>query len=224
MFGTIARRYDLLNHLLSFNLDRSWRRRTASLVALRGPGRVLDLCCGTGDLAVEAARAAPEGFVVGCDFSRPMLKIAGPKLRREGVSSRASLLGGDGLRLPFAEGSFDAVTVGFGVRNFVDRVAGFREILRVLKPEGRLVVLECSKPKGRVLGRLYAFYLNLVLPRIGESVSGRFGAYGYLARTIGDFPDPESLEAHLKEAGFASVAHTPLTGGIVCVHVALKGA
>jgi demethylmenaquinone methyltransferase/2-methoxy-6-polyprenyl-1,4-benzoquinol methylase len=223
MFGEISRRYDLLNHILSFNLDVSWRRR-AALAACSKPGlRVLDLCGGTGDLSIAIARgSAPPSLVVCCDFSRPMLARAAWKFVRAGLGEFCAAVLGDALRLPFRDGSFDAVTVGFGVRNLADMSAGFREILRVLAPGGRLVVLEFSRPSGPLLSRAYAFYLNSVVPRLGDGASGRRGPYLYLARTIGDFPEPDLLAGTIREAGFAAVGWQPLTGGIVCVHTALK--
>jgi demethylmenaquinone methyltransferase/2-methoxy-6-polyprenyl-1,4-benzoquinol methylase len=223
MFGAIARTYDLLNRLLSLGFDLRWRRRAVREIALGGPGRILDLCGGTGDLTVAAARAERAAWIVCCDFAHPMLSRAAPKFRRKGVADRCVLVEGDGLRLPFASGSFDAVTVAFGVRNFVDRDAGFREILRVLRPGGRLIVLEFSTPAGPVFGRLYRLYLNRILPRIGDATAGHEGPYGYLARTIGGFPEPPALAGMLRDAGFAAAGWTPLTGGIVCVHTAVKG-
>ena len=224
MFGEISRRYDLLNHILSLNLDAGWRRRAAS-AACPEPGlRVLDLCGGTGDLSVALARgSAPPSLVVCCDFSHPMLGRAAPKFVREGLDGRCVAVEGDALRLPFRDGTFDAVTVGFGVRNLADMAAGFREILRVLTPGGRLVVLEFSRPAGPVLSRIYAFYLKTVVPRLGDGASGRRGPYVYLARTIGDFPEPDLLAGMIREAGFSAVGWQSLTGGIVCVHTALKG-
>jgi demethylmenaquinone methyltransferase/2-methoxy-6-polyprenyl-1,4-benzoquinol methylase len=221
MFGAISGRYDLLNHLLSLNRDVSWRR-SAARAACSQPGlRILDLCGGTGDLSIALTRASfPPSLVVCCDFSRPMLERAVPKFR--GAAPHCVAVEGDALRLPFCDGAFDAVTVGFGLRNLVDMSAGLREILRVLAPGGRLVVLEFSRPSGPVLSRAYAFYLNAVVPRLGDRASGRKGPYLYLARTIGDFPEPDLLAGTIREAGFAAVGWQPLTGGIVCLHTALK--
>lgn len=223
MFGAIAGRYDLLNHVLSLNLDRAWRRRAAQEACPVPGSRVLDLCGGTGDLslALAAAKALPSQ-VVCCDFAHPMLARAEAKFARRGLDGLCRTVEGDALRLPFADGSFDAVTVGFGVRNLADMQAGFREILRVLAPGGRLVVLEFSRPTGRLLSRLYALYLRTVVPRLGDGASGRRGPYVYLARTIGEFPSPDILAGMIREAGFAAVGWEPLTGGIVCLHIALK--
>lgn len=222
MFGGIAGRYDTINHLLSLNRDRAWRRRAAREATVAAGGRVLDLCGGTGDLSVALARAgSPPGLVICCDFSRPMLARAGPKFARAGVADRCVRVEADALRLPFADSSFDAVTVAFGVRNLADMGAGFREMRRVLAPGGRLVVLEFSRPTGPLLSRLYRAYLSRVVPRLGDGASGRSGPYRYLARTIGEFPDPDILAGLLREAGFGGVGWVPLTGGIVCVHTAM---
>lgn len=223
MFGGIARTYDLLNHLLSANLDRGWRRRAAREVMAESGAPVLDLCGGTGDLAVEISRTAADvPLVVCCDFSHPMLARAAVKFRRRGRAGRCAVLEGDALALPFAAGTFAAVTVAFGVRNLVDRHAGFREMLRVLRPGGRLVVLEFSRPTGPLLSRLYGFYLRRLLPRIGDRVAGRAGPYGYLARTIADFPEPARLAGAIREAGFAACGWRTMSGGVVALHTAHK--
>jgi demethylmenaquinone methyltransferase/2-methoxy-6-polyprenyl-1,4-benzoquinol methylase len=222
MFSRIAPRYDLLNHLLSLNLDRGWRRRAARELAA-GPGdTVLDLCGGTGDLALAVARAAPGARVICCDFAHPMLRRAGPKFARAGVEARCLLLEADGLALPFRDGTVEGITVGFGVRNLADPDAGFREMRRVLRPGGRLVVLEFSRPEGPVLSPLYRLYLRGLLPRVGDAAAGASGPYGYLARTIASWPDAPTLAGRLREAGFDGVGWVLLTGGIVAVHAAHK--
>lgn len=223
MFGGIAPRYDLLNRVLSLSFDQYWRRRAARALALSPSSRVLDLCAGTGDLTVAAARAEPDAFLVACDFSMPMLSRARPKLERRRLADRCVLTLGDGLRLPFRDGSFEGAVVGFGIRNFADLAAGLAEIRRVLRPAGTLVVLEFSRPRGRALGAAYRVYLNRVVPRLGDATAGRTGPYGYLARTIGAFPEPAALAGTIREAGFAGVGWTTLTGGIVCIHKAFRG-
>jgi demethylmenaquinone methyltransferase/2-methoxy-6-polyprenyl-1,4-benzoquinol methylase len=223
MFGAISRRYDLLNHLLSLNLDTRWRGLAAREACPEPGARVLDLCGGTGDLSLALAAApARPSLVVCCDFTHPMLVRAASKLARSGSSDRFLVVEGDALRLPFVDRSFDAVTVGFGIRNLADMRAGLVEIERVLKPGGRLVVLEFSRPPGPVLSRLYALYLRAVVPLLGDGVSGRRGPYVYLARTIGGFPAPDLLAGTIRESGFGAVGWRPLTGGIVCLHTALK--
>lgn len=222
MFGAIAHRYDLLNHVLSLNLDRSWRRRAARELPEDPSARILDLCCGTGDLSVALVRAGCAGTVICCDFSHQMLLLALPKLARLQAADRCLLLEADGHRLPLASETFDAVTVAFGVRNFTDMDAAFREIHRLLKPSGRLVVLEFSTPTAPIVSSIYRFYLMRVLPRVGDLVARQRGPYFYLAQTISQFPDPVILAHRIREAGFASVAFIPLTGGIVHLHTALK--
>jgi demethylmenaquinone methyltransferase/2-methoxy-6-polyprenyl-1,4-benzoquinol methylase len=222
MFDAISRRYDLLNHLLSASQDRRWRRRAARELPDGDSSEVLDLCGGTGDLSVEVARSGRASRVVCCDFSHSMLTRAREKFLRLGLERRCLILEADALRLPVASGRFDAVTVGFGIRNFVDMQAGFREILRVLRGGGRMVALEFSRPTAPVIRQLYGLYLRRVLPILGDAVSGRSGPYGYLARTIAEFPDPGGLAGKIREAGFAACGWTVLSGGIVAVHTAFK--
>lgn len=223
MFGAIARRYDLLNHLLSLNQDRRWRRRAVEELA-PGPGdRILDLCAGTGDLAIELARACEDCEVVCGDFSHAMLVRAGEKLRRRRLLDRCAVVEADGLHLPFADETFDAVSVAFGVRNLADMDAGFREMLRVLRPSGKMVILEFSTPTASLLAPAYRFYLHRVLPRVGDRVSGRTGPYRYLATTISGFPEPASLAGRIRDSGFGAVGWVTLSGGIVALHTALKG-
>jgi demethylmenaquinone methyltransferase/2-methoxy-6-polyprenyl-1,4-benzoquinol methylase len=218
MFDGIARRYDLFNHLLSLNQDARWRLRAAESLDENPSAWVLDLCGGTGDQTLAILRARRAGFAVCCDFSLAMLERAVPKLR-----GRAAVVQGDGLALPFPDATFDGVTVSFGVRNFQDMDAGLRETFRVLRPGGRLVVLEFSAPTAPVISGVYRFYLNRILPLLGNRGS-RGGAYSYLARTISEFDDPATLAGRIREAGFGGVGWSPLSGGIVCVHTAVKAA
>jgi len=223
MFDGISGRYDLLNHLLSLNLDAGWRREAAREACPEAGARLLDLCGGTGDLTIAAASGpTPPALSVCCDFSRPMLARARSKFESKGLAGRCETVLGDALRLPFPDASFDAVTVGFGVRNLADMSAGFAEALRVLAPGGRFVVLEFSRPTGPLLSRAYRFYLETILPRLGDGASGRRGPYLYLSRTIGEFPAPDLLAGMIREAGFAAVGWRPMSGGIVCLHTALK--
>jgi len=222
MFGAVARRYDLLNHLLSANLDRRWRRLAASELPDDPTARVLDVCGGTGDLSLAALRAGRAEQVICCDFSHPMLVLASRKFQRRGEALRAVPLEADGLRLPFANDRFDGVTVGFGVRNFADLDDGLREMHRVLRPGGTLVVLEFSTPTAPVVSSLYRFYLRRVLPRLGDTVSGNSGPYAYLAGTISTFPDPPTLAGRIREAGFSACGWTAPSGGMVAIHRAVK--
>lgn len=215
MFAGVAPRYDLLNHLLSLGVDRRWRADVVSHLGLRPDDRVLDVCCGTGDLALELA---PYARCFACDFTWEMLVRAQDKSRRAGLALR--LTSADALKLPFPPGSFDAATVAFGVRNLEDLLLGLRELRRVLRPGGRLSILEFSHPTHPLLRVPYFFYLHGLLPLIGRVLSRRQSAYRYLAESIAGFPDPESLARLLRDAGFENVSYRRLTGGIVAVHEA----
>lgn len=221
LFSEIAPRYDLLNHVLSLNIDRRWRRRAVQSLGweLAPQGAYLDACAGTFDLALElAGRRGFDGRVVGADFALPMLARGMPKIHAASVAPVCA----DTQRLPFAAAAFAGATVGFGVRNLSDLAAGFREIHRVLKPGGRLVVLEFTVPPGRLLRAAYLFYFNRVLPVVGRLVSGHPWAYDYLPRSVRGFPGPRALARHLRSAGFASVEWSLVSGGIAAIHVASK--
>jgi len=223
MFSAIAPRYQLLNHLLSFHLDRLWRRAAARELSDPAAGLLLDLCSGTGDLALAAAGRGRATEIVCCDFAHPMLVRAARNLASKGSpGTRFHLVEADGLRLPFRSGSFDAVTVGFGLRNLADLDSGLREILRVLRPGGRLVALEFSRPTHPLVAKLYGFYLRRVLPRIGDWATGSEGAYRYLSRTIAEFEDAAALAGRLREAGFVRAGWKVLSAGIVTIHTAFK--
>ena len=215
MFAGIAPRYDLLNHLLSLGIDRRWRRDVVSGLNLKPSDRVLDLCCGTGDLALELA---PHARCLACDFTWEMLTRAKAKSTRAGQTLR--LAAADALRLPFPANQFDAATVGFGVRNLEDLPAGLREFRRVLRPQGSLAILEFSQPTHRLLRLPYQVYLNGFLPLIGRVVSERKEAYRYLAESIAGFPNPETLSEILAAEGFRNINYRRLTGGIVAIHTA----
>ncbi|HYM11893.1 MAG TPA: class I SAM-dependent methyltransferase [Bryobacterales bacterium] len=219
MFSRVAPRYDLLNHLLSFQFDRYWRRFTVEkvrAVAGRADARILDLCCGTGDLLAALGRAH-RGPVWGADFCRPMLAGAASKL-----GSRARLLEADALALPLAPASFDLVTIAFGLRNLANYQKGIAEMHRLLRRDGWLAVLEFSQPRGRVLGSLYGVYFRHLLPRLGGAISGASNAYRYLQESVERFPAPDELAAAMTAAGFREVRYWPLTGGIAVLHVAVK--
>ncbi|HKC12672.1 MAG TPA: ubiquinone/menaquinone biosynthesis methyltransferase [Vicinamibacteria bacterium] len=213
MFDRIAPRYDFLNHLLSAGIDTRWRKRAVELLELPGPARILDLCTGTADLLIEALGRHPGHFGVGADLSGQMLVRAAGKLERRGLTSRSGLVGGDGERLPLADRSFDGALVSFGIRNMGDPPAALRELRRILRPGGRLVVLEFSTPGG-ALGALYRVYFHRILPRIGGLVSGDRSAYSYLPASVARFPGPREFAALLEGTGFRSVVVRPLSGGI----------
>jgi len=213
MFDRIAPRYDLLNRLLSAGTDVRWRRAAVDFLGLEGPVRVLDLCTGTADLLIEVLGRAPGNRGAGIDLSREMLRRAARKLSDRGLSARAALAAGDAEALPFADRSFGAALVAFGVRNVGDVSASLREVRRVLEPGGRFVILEFSMPPGP-LGALYRLYFGHVLPRIGALVSGDADAYSYLPASVARFLSPGALAALMTEAGFREVACHPLTLGI----------
>ena len=219
IFAEIAPRYDLLNHLLSANVDRRWRRLAVDALGefAVGPQRVLDACAGTFDLSLELVRRTGFcGRATAVDFALPMLAAGRPKL-----DGRAVLpVCGDSLRLPFQDGSFDAVMVAFGIRNLADVGAGFREYQRVLRPAGRLAILEFSTPPNRLVRAGYLIYFHRILPRIGRLVSGHPWAYSYLPASVKAFPSPDGLARQLEEAGFANVGWSYLTGGIAALHLA----
>ena len=218
-FGKIAARYDLLNHLLSANLDRGWRRRAVDRLGWerRPEGTYLDLCAGTLDLAAELAnRAGFRGHVVAADFAQAML-LAG-----RGKAARALPTNADALELPFGATAFDGATVGFGVRNLMDLDAGLREAARVLKPAARLVILEFSIPRRNPLRGLYLLYLRQVLPKIGRFISKHRDAYDWLPASMRAFPGPEELAERMGRAGFGEVRFELLTGGICAIHVGTR--
>ncbi len=222
MFAALAPRYDFLNHLLSFGFDRRWRRRTAARLgtALAPAGaRALDLCAGTGDLALEIARVTP-GKVWASDFCHPMLQLAQAKARRD--SSRVQLLGADALCLPFADGTFDVVSAAFGFRNLANYRRGLEEIRRVLKPGGIAAILEFSLPQGALVRGIYRFYFRRILPRLGNWLSGVPGAYSYLPASVELFPDCDEFAEWMRTAGFGEVRYERWTAGTVALHTGIR--
>ncbi len=213
MFTSIAPRYDLLNHLLSANVDKLWWRRTARIftsILRRDGSRVLDLCCGTGDMAFALRKEGREAQVAGADFSHAMLQLAGKKTD---PSKCITWIESDALQLPFPDNSFDLITSAFGFRNLADYDLGLREILRVLKPGGQVGILECGKPEG-LFGKIYDVYFQRILPRVGTLISGVKGAYAYLPDSVARFPAPPEMLVRMQAAGFAEVSWTPYTFGI----------
>lgn len=220
MFGRIAGRYDLLNRVLSMGIDRSWRRRT---VRAAGPleGRVvLDACCGTGDLSLAFREAGAR--VVATDFTFEMLALAGPKAHARAASKslepKLEYVQGDALRLPVRDAGVDVASVAFGLRNLADRQAGLAEMARVVRPGGRVLVLEFSMPRGRLLGLGYRTYFTRVLPVIGGALSGDRSAYEYLPETVQAWPPPEDLRDEMTAVGLDACGYELLSGGIACLH------
>jgi demethylmenaquinone methyltransferase/2-methoxy-6-polyprenyl-1,4-benzoquinol methylase len=213
MFDRVAERYDTTNTVLSFGQDRLWRRATREALQLTPADRCLDLAAGTGVSTVELARSGAE--VVACDFSLGML--------RAGLSRGVPMVGGDALHLPFADASFDAATISFGLRNVVDTAGALRELARVTKPGGRLVVCEFSHPVWRPLRTAYTEYLMRALPSVARAVSSNPEAYVYLAESIRAWPDQAALAEVIAEAGWRNVGWRNLTGGIVALHRAVRG-
>jgi demethylmenaquinone methyltransferase/2-methoxy-6-polyprenyl-1,4-benzoquinol methylase len=223
MFARIARRYDLLNHLLSANVDRRWRRLVAERVAEHADGagaRVLDVACGTGDLSLAISEHAERAEVTGLDFCRPMLEVAHGKAGERGRA--IPFVEGDALALPFDGGTFDAVTIAFGLRNLASVERGLSELFRVTRPGGLVCVLEFSRPVVPVLRELFGFYFTRVLPRVGGVVSGSRGAYEYLPDSVSRFPDQSGLAEMMRAAGFERVGYRNLTGGIAALHTGTR--
>lgn len=221
MFDDIAPRYDLLNHLLSFQIDRRWRKKAIQSLCPQDKEHILDVACGTADFSIAAARAGARK-VTGTDISEEMMKIGRIKVSQAGLQDRISLEAASCENLPYSDGSFSAATVAFGVRNFEDRMAGIRQIYRVLRPGGKIVVLEFSMPAVPVFRSLYLFYFQRLLPAIAGWVSGNRAAYTYLPESVRGFPPPEVFRAELEEAGFRQCRIRRFTGGIVALYVAVK--
>ena len=222
IFTDIAPKYDLINHVLSFNIDRVWRRALRNRLApvlSRPDAKVLDLCCGTGDvmLDLQTVAAAP---VMGADFCHQMLVSAQAKAARAG--RRAPLFEADALQLPIASATLDAISISFGFRNLANYTAGLDELHRVLKPGGVLAILEFSHPPGLLMRASYGFYSRVLLPAIGSVLSGSREAYAYLPDSIGKFPGAEQLRGMMEAAGFTATEFQALTGGVAALHLGTK--
>ena len=219
MFDNIAPKYDLLNHTLSMSIDRVWRRRVVGEVRRAKPGRILDVATGTGDLAIAMARRIRDVQVLGVDVSERMLAVARRKIEARGLDGRIVLDRGDAERLAVADASVDVATVAFGVRNFGDLGAGLRELARTIKPGGKVVILEFSRPRNRVFRALYEFYSYKILPRIGGLVSRDKRAYEYLPASVGEFPAPEEFMAMMARAGFRNCRARSQSFGIAQIYI-----
>lgn len=218
MFDDVAPRYDLLNRVLSVGIDQYWRLRAVRLLQDEQPTRVLDVATGTADLAIKVQETLRPRETIGVDLSDEMLERGREKVERRGLSTRISLRRADAMSLPFADGTFDAVVVAFGVRNFEDLDAGLTEMRRVLRPGGSLVVLEFSRPRSFPIKQLYSFYSRHILPRIGGAISPNKGAYEYLPTSVAAFPDGSDFLQHMTAAGFEDLEWIPLTFGIASLY------
>jgi len=222
MFNNISKTYDFLNHFMSLGIDIIWRKKAINELKSDRPRLILDVATGTGDFAFEALSILDPQKIVGVDISQGMLDIAKQKIRKRGLGDKFEVKLGDSEKLPFADGEFDAVTVAYGVRNFENLQQGLSDINRVLKPGGKAVVLEFSKPKAFPVKQLYHFYFNYVTPGIGKLFSKDSRAYTYLPESVAAFPDGEKFTAIMKAAGFKHTKSRPLAFGICSIYTGVK--
>ena len=221
LFSVIAKNYDFLNHLLSFNLDRAWRRRLVSLSRFRPGDKILDVCTGTGDIAIEFARCGAHD-VTGIDLSAGMLARAQKKIEKLDLTTRIKLETGSALSIPYADKTFDLVTIGFGLRNLPDYARGISEMARLLKPSGRLLILEFSLPLNKLTYGFYSLYLKNYLPLAGRLFSGSARAYSYLASSIFSFLKPEEVISLMRQSGLGDLSCLNLTAGVVTLYSGQK--
>jgi demethylmenaquinone methyltransferase/2-methoxy-6-polyprenyl-1,4-benzoquinol methylase len=222
MFDSIAPRYDFLNRLLSLGIDRRWRKFAVKQIKFGNTGKILDVATGTADVALQIAAATPTSITItGIDFSAQMIELGRAKVKDSPFSARITLQVAPCESIPFDDNTFDSATIAFGIRNVVDRLAGLKEMQRVLKPEGRIVILEFSNPKSKLFKALYNFYFLKVLPVIGGLFS-QFSAYKYLPDSVLEFPSQTEFEKIMSEAGFSNIVHYDLTFGIATVYVGEK--
>lgn len=222
MFNDISGSYDRLNHILSFGIDRGWRRKLIRDLVRKSPAAVLDVATGTGDLAIEIARSLPAVRVTGADISKGMLEVGKVKIVERGLQGRIEMILADSEALPFPDNSFDGVVAAFGVRNFQNPLAGLSEMRRVLKPGGFLGILEFGKPANPAFAALYSFYFLKILPLVGRLVSKHHRAYTYLPESVNSFPYGQAFTRLMAEAGFAQADHKPLTFGVCMYYTATK--
>lgn len=221
MFDRISGVYDRMNRVMTAGLDQSWRARATERARLEPGMKALDLCCGTGDLALMLAeKVGPEGQVIGADFSRPMLDLALEKAKKEGLR-QAQFKWADALDLPFEDDSFDAVTIAFGARNLADLDKGINEMRRVLVPGGRLVILEITQPRRQPLAGFFGLWFDRIVPQLGK-LAGDSSAYTYLPQSVRSFPDAETLAGRMDDAGFRHIRWTLMAGGIIALHSGVR--
>jgi len=223
MFDGIAARYDLLNRILSLGIDQRWRARQIEAIEARPGHRVLDLATGTGDVGLLLLDRTPGVEVVGLDPSARMLDVARGKVAGRGLSDRMTLTQGDAERLPFPDASFDGIVMAFGIRNVPDRAAALREMARVVRPGGRISILELSEPRSGILGPLARFHVHQVVPRVGALLSGA-SEYGYLQASIAAFPPPAEFASLMRASGLDVLGVEPMTFGVVCLYIATPSA
>lgn len=222
MFDHISPRYDFLNHLLSLNIDKLWRRKTVKTIAMHHPRQILDLATGTADLALQLAKTLPESHITGLDLSEKMLEIGKRKIEEQGLENRIHLQQGDAAHLSFAANTFDAVTIAFGVRNFENLTDSLKEILRVMKTDGQLCILEFSMPTAFPIKQAYQFYFNHLLPKIGSWISKDKTAYSYLPSSVQRFPKPDTFINILEDNGLRQAKKKNLSFGIATLYSAIK--
>ncbi|MBR5863857.1 MAG: bifunctional demethylmenaquinone methyltransferase/2-methoxy-6-polyprenyl-1,4-benzoquinol methylase UbiE [Alistipes sp.] len=222
MFDNIAPTYDKLNHILSFSIDKMWRRRVVRLVRRLKPLRIMDLATGTGDLAIKMAKRIPEARIMGVDLSEKMLAVAAEKVRRQGLDDHIALYQGDAEQLDVADGLLDVVTVAFGVRNFGNLEQGLREIWRSLRSGGHIVILEFSTPSNPIVRKLYEFYSNHIMKPVGGMLSKDQKAYDYLPDSIVEFPAPDKFIDLLQSVGFEECRRRSQSCGIAQIYIARK--
>jgi demethylmenaquinone methyltransferase / 2-methoxy-6-polyprenyl-1,4-benzoquinol methylase len=221
MFNNISRRYDLLNHLLSFGVDIYWRKQAIKLLKKANPKTILDIATGTGDFAIEALACKPEK-IIGVDISEGMLEIGKEKIKKQGLQDKIHLQYGDSEKLPFPENNFDAIIVSYGVRNFENLEKGLSEMHRVLNPGGTVMIVEFSKPTKFPFKQLYNFYFNYILPFIGRLISKDRSAYKYLPESVNAFPDGKRFLEYMTKSGFKNVTWIPQTFGISSIYIGKK--
>lgn len=223
LFAAIAKKYDVINTMLTLNIDKSWRKKAANLCKLKDGDTILDLCCGTGEMCLQLSETTTHGIsVTGMDFSKEMLEVAREKIERTPYKVQIKLIEGDILALPFSNAVFDAVTIAFGIRNIADKQKALSEIYRVLKHSGRFICLELSQVDNRLLRPFYSLYFNRMLPLVGYLVSGDKTAYSYLRDSVNNFLNKSALQNLITECGFSNVEFQSLTGGIASIHSCIK--
>ncbi len=223
VFESIAHKYDLMNDILSFRRHKSWRKFTMKKMGVKPGDTAIDLCCGTCDWTISLARASEYGEIVGLDFSRNMLDVGSRKIKKLGLDKQIRLVQGNAMNLPFADNSFDFATIGFGLRNVPDIVQVLKEMRRVVKPGGKVVCLELSKPVWQPFKAIYYFYFENILPLVGKLVAKRYEQYKWLPESLVHFPDHLELVRLFENAGLREVKAFPLTGGIAALHIGTKG-